>query len=185
MIKIYGIKPTNGLLDIGELPRITLEPILQAESRLPIQKVTYLLGDARRRQRLLPAALLTNLFSEDAFIDLINSVALLEDVLKYDVRREVLGVLQYYSPNDPPLPPHVDSGDFTLVVGIRFTGLHPEKEDESLRWFDFGALGWRTAPMRVGTLVMIDGGVLHAVRRTMLANRTTLIITFGTRSKVI
>ena len=155
----------NGLVDIGDLSQLALEPILKAEGRLPFQKVTYLLGDARRRQRRLPASLLADLFAESSFIDLMNSVAMREDVLKYDVRREVLGVFQYYSPTDPPLPPHVDSGDFTLVVGIRFKGLYPEKEDNSLRWFDFDAIAWRPAELHVGRLIMIDGGVLHTVRR--------------------
>lgn len=184
IIKEFGIDPSRTVHPLGDLDRNALRPILDMEQQLPLARETYIIGQPPRRVRIVPASIINK---SDALRYLIKqsrkmlaSDSRVHESTLFALDRFLLegcktsARLQFYSPSEPPLVPHVDSGDVAIVVVLRLKGL--QGLDESLRWFDCSAMSWRSHPVSIGSVVAIPGGVLHAVRRPVAAERVTLIM---------
>lgn len=189
----YGVNPDLSLAYLGDLSIESLEPLTAAKNSLSVVRETYIVKEAARRVILIPPAVLNTLRSNKEFAQLISQyrevlasqsppscIPVLDQWLQRDdADIFVSGRLHFYSPAEGPLAPHIDSGDVAIVVAVHLT----EPSDSSLRWLDCRQLEWRSVPLVSGSVVVVPGGVLHAVRRSMMSERVTLIVTIR-RAKV-
>jgi hypothetical protein len=171
-----GIHPQHYLLYLGEVPYQVLQPILRVEKELKPRMTPYLEGKSSRRVTAIPKEELTRVLRSPDFVRLINDNQSHLTDLPIDLlhnSRGISGGIHYYLPSEDPLEPHVDSGEFAIVIGLHF---HEQSHDDSLRWLDPRNLVWRPVQMRIGSVVLIPCGVLHMVRRPLAGERATIII---------
>ena len=133
-----------------------------------MQQAVYITGQPPRRVKTLPTRITQQLLRHREFRGLL---AVSPDHLEKLLLGHTVGTIQYYSPSEPPLVPHVDSGELALVIGVRFPG----PIDESLRFFDIHRHKWVPVTMALGSVVIIPSGVLHMVKRPA-GERATIII---------
>lgn len=166
---------------LGEVSSSVLQPIFLVEKSLSSHLDVYVPQQPSRRVKTLPKTCLDRLIQHEEFKTLIRdnndqlgSFSSAIDKLMNGI--SISATIQYYSPSEPPLVPHVDSGELAVVIGLHLYSLLDGQADDSLRWLNLTDFMWKPVLMKVGSVVAIPCGVLHMVKRPVASERVTIII---------
>lgn len=181
LISEFNLQHHHSLVYLGEVSSSVLQPIISVEKSLSSHLSVYIQQQPSRRVKTLPKAQLDRLIQHQEFAALIRDNFSQLEPYSLSIDRLMSGTsisasIQYYNPSEPPLVPHVDSGELAVVIGLHFHRLPGDQSDDSLRWLDPKDFLWKPVQMKVGSVVVIPCGVLHMVKRPVVSERATIII---------